>query len=353
MNCKTPLTTLIKIALITVCLIAPTYAADAAKPDLAAYQSFTFTAKHRSKPIEASLWYPAAAPSETLTIGENRIFYGRSAYNHAAIAQGKHPLVLISHGSGGHMAGLAWLANGLAQAGALVMLLNHQSTTTGDSSARGMILFDQRANDVKAALDHLLQDSKIAPFIDEQHISMLGFSLGGTTALTLAGVRFDRKAYHLHCKRLPKEPDCAFLNKEQVDLQQLPDSWEQDLSEHRFSQMVVIEPGMGYAALPDSLQAIKIPMLLINLGTTAQRWKTTDMAETGSNIVKLIPKAEYSVFAPAYHFTFLPECKPIGEELLREEQDDPICTDPVGTDRAHIHQQIITKVSQFLKLSKP
>lgn len=43
------------------------------------------------------------------------------------------------------------LANGLAQSGSIVMLINHQGTTTGDSSARGMIFFDQRVNDVRAA----------------------------------------------------------------------------------------------------------------------------------------------------------------------------------------------------------
>ena len=350
MNFKNPLTTLIYLALVTVCLITPTYAAE---PDLAAYQSFTFNATHRAKPIEASLWYPAAAPTATITIGDNPVFYGQSAYNNAALAQGKHPLVLISHGSGGHMAGLAWLANGLAQSGAIVMLINHQGTTTGDSSARSMIFFDQRVNDVRAALDHVLKDPKLAPSIDEQRISLLGFSLGGTTALKVAGVRFDRKAYRDYCERLPQEPDCAFLAKEQVDLGQLPESWEQDLSDVRFSKIIAIESGMSYAAIPESLANIKIPMLLINLGTAEQRWKATDMSESGSNLVKHLPQADYAVFSPADHFTFLAECKAIGAEILREEQDDPVCTDPIGTNRKHIHQQIINKVSQFLGLPKP
>ncbi|HPY41547.1 MAG TPA: hypothetical protein PLM98_13575, partial [Thiolinea sp.] len=147
--------------------------------------------------------------------------------------------------------------------------------------------------------------------------------------------------------------DCVFLTKGGVDLKQLPESWEHSFREPRIGKVIAVEPGFSYAMTASSLKSIQNPVLLINLGNENQRWKAADMSATGSNIINLMPQAEHATFAPAHHFTFLPECKPNGEKILAEEQDDPICTDPVGTNRAHIHQQIIAKVSQFLGLPTP
>ena len=34
--------------------------------------------------------------------------------------------------------------------------------------------------------------------------------------------------------------------------------------------------------------------------------------------------------------------------LLEEEQDDPVCDDPEGTDRADIHKKIADAMSDFV-----
>lgn len=325
----------------------------AAEADLSGYDRFTVQASHRAKPIDASIWYPAKTQTYKTPIGDNAIFYGKSAYMGAAIAEGKRPLVIISHGSGGNMDGLAWLSSGLVEAGAIVLAVNHQGSMTGDSSPRRTVLFEERIADVRAALGKVLQDPNFAPAIDSQRISALGFSLGGNTIMQLAGVNFDRQAYQAYCERLPDAQDCTFLRQGGVDFTHLPDSWESNFREPRISQFIAVEPGFSYGMTAASLKTIEKPLLLITLGNKNEQWKAADMSETGSNLINLIPKAEHAVFAPAHHFTFLPECKPKGEALLREEQDDPVCTDPAGTNRAQIHQQIIAKVSQFLQLSKP
>ena len=50
------------------------------------------------------------------------------------------------------------------------------------------------------------------------------------------------------------------------------------------------------------------------------------------------------------HFTALPLCKPAAEEILKEEGDDPVCTDPKGTDRAAVHATIINEIAGELGL---
>ena len=38
------------------------------------------------------------------------------------------------------------------------------------------------------------------------------------------------------------------------------------------------------------------------------------------------------------------------EEILKEEGDDPVCTDPKGTDRAAVHATIINEIAGELGL---
>jgi predicted dienelactone hydrolase len=320
------------------------------KIDLPGYEKLVVTAAHRSKPIDASIWYPAERKTYKTVIGENPIFYGKPAYVGAALAKGTYPLVILSHGSGGKVDGMAWLASALAQRGALVLGMDHQGSTSGDSSPRRSVMLGDRVADLRAALDTLLADPTFGAAVDTKRISALGFSLGGSTVLQAGGMQFDRNKYQTYCQQLgDAAADCVFLAKGGVDLSKLPDSWEQDLRDPRISSIIGVEPGFTYAANPESLKKMNYPILLINLGK-ADRWKAADMNATGSNLVAQLPHADYAQFAPAHHFTFLPECKPNAAAMLKAEQDDPICDDPAGTDRRAIHQQIIDKVTAFLKL---
>jgi predicted dienelactone hydrolase len=63
-----------------------------------------------------------------------------------------------------------------------------------------------------------------------------------------------------------------------------------------------------------------------------------------------LPDASYVEIAPANHFTFLGTCKPSAAALLEEAKDDPICTDPEGTDRAAMHLQLIEAIASGLGL---
>ena len=170
-------------------------ATPAVADPLAGYDRLTVAAAHRTAPVAASLWYPAGTPTYRGLVGDNPVFKGTYALVGATIAEGRHPLIVLSHGSGGNMDGLGWLSSGLAQRGAMVLAVNHPGSTSGDSSPRRSIRLDERAADLRAALDTLLSDQAFAPFIDPTRITSFGFSLGGATALNLAGIRMDRGLY--------------------------------------------------------------------------------------------------------------------------------------------------------------
>lgn len=172
-------------------LFALSIALPAAADMLPGYDRFDLAADHRARPVAASIWYPAANRTYRAPVGDGPIFDPTFAFIGPAIAEGEHPLVLLSHGSGGNADALGWLATGLVARGAIVLAVNHPGSTSGDSSPRRSVDLGARAKDLSAALDMILADPAFAPFIDEDRIGVVGFSLGGATALGLAGLRFQ------------------------------------------------------------------------------------------------------------------------------------------------------------------
>ena len=318
---------------------------------LAGYDRLAVKAPHRAGLIEASVWYPVGIKTYRGLIGDSPVFHGTPAYVGAAIAKGRYPLILLSHGSGGNMDGLSWLSSALAARGAMVLGVNHQGSMTGDSSPRRSLLLHERTADLSAALDALLDDPNFAPYADQDRIATLGFSLGGVTVLNLAGARVDREAYQGYCEGPGKgATDCAFLAKGGVNFDALPAAIEDDLRDPRIHGTIAVDPGpiKGLVKL-DSVAAIDQPVLLINLGGE-ERWRAVDVTRRGSGLKDRLQQVEYAVVEPANHFTFLGLCKPEGPALLEAEQDDPICNDPESVDRAQAHAEIISHVAAFLGL---
>lgn len=339
--------------LLSLAFAAPSWAGDG----LAGMDRLDMRLPHRGQAVAAAIWYPAAGPTYRGLVGDNAVFQGARVHIGPPIAAGQHPLILFSHGSGGNMDNAAWLFSALAEQGAMVLAVNHPGSTSGDSSPRRSLRLDERARDLSAALDILLKEEPFAAHIDPNRIVSLGFSLGGATALGLAGMRFDREAYRRFCDRPDDMPvDCLFFAKGGVDLAKLPDGFAADVKDDRVSAAIAIDPGFSYAAEPNSIKAMTMPLLLINLGSDGHgagprdRFMAADVGPNGSNLVARLSDVTYREIGPANHFAFLAECKPEGAALLAEEQDDPVCTDPSGTERADVHRRIARTILEFLKL---
>jgi len=335
-----------RLALLT--MLALSHTGPAAADMLPGYDRFDLQADHRARPIAASVWYPAANPTYRAPVGDGPIFDPTFAFIGPAIAEGEHPLVLLSHGSGGNADSLGWLTSGLVANGAIVLAVNHPGSTSGDSSPRRSVDLEARASDLTAALDMLLADPAFAPFIDPNRIGVVGFSLGGATALGLAGVRFDGAAQDINCSTGPEAADCVFFRLGGVRFADYP-GFEADARDPRISRAVIVDPGFGGAADPETLQGALAGITLINLGE-ADRLGAVDVGPDGNDLANRLPGASYVEIAPANHFTFLGTCKPGAAALLEEERDDPICTDPEDTDRAAAHVQLIDAIASGVGL---
>lgn len=336
--------------LLTATLAALTLTGAAAAEPLPGFDRLVVEAPHRPAPLAASVWYPAGGETYRMPVGDNALFVGETVQMGAPVAEGVFPLVLLSHGSGGRADAFAWLAASLARKGVMVLAVDHPGSMTGDSSPRRSLRLHERTADVSRALDQLLADPAFAGHVDPGRISVLGFSLGGGTALQLGGLRVDRDLYQAYCERVGDDAqDCLFWSKGGVDLAALPAEIEGDLGDPRFGAVIAVDPGFTYGLDPASVAAADRRFLLVNLGDDAL-WPAVDVGPEGSDLEGRLGDATRVVVAPANHFTFLPVCKEGGAELLAAHDDDPICDDPEGADRAAVHATIERHVLAFLGL---
>ena len=309
----------------------------------------TLDAPHRPKVMEALVWYPAANTTYPTPLGANPAFLGTTVQVGPIPAPGVHPVLILSHGSGGNIENLGWLAEGLVARGAIVAGLNHPRSTSGDSNPRDMPNVADRVADLAALIDGLTTSPTFAPLVDPARITALGFSLGGGTVLAAAGARLDADAYAAYCDaNAPAATDCAFMQRGGVDWHALPASWGADMRLPAITSAIAVDPSFSHAITDSSLSAIPIPVHLVNLGDAAP--VQVDVGPDGSNLGAQIPAASYSVIEPAWHFSFLGLCTPDAPAMLAEVGEDPICDDPAGSDRAAIHARIIEEVATALGL---
>lgn len=302
----------------------------------------------RKDDVPFHIWYPATPGGKAVTVGGNGVFYGTPAGRRAPHQEGQFPLVIISHGAGGNAGQFGWIASELAQAGFVVVLPNHPGTTTGNASAQAAVRVWERPADITAVLDEITSNRGTYPYIDADHISMLGFSAGGYTAMAVSGARVNPDRLQGFCDTTDHGmSDCAFLAHFGVDLHAMDLSpASQDLRDPRISSAVIIDPGIVSTLTDESLAAINIPMLVINLGDADKIPAGVD-ARAAS---ELIEQAKYAVVPDATHFSFLARCKAAGPQILVNEGElDALCDDAGGQSRTEIHAKLVGMITAYLQ----
>ncbi len=312
--------------------------------------TFSLPAPHHNRDINGVVWYPSESDGRDEIFAENGVFYGVEASQDATFVQGTYPLVILSHGMGGHYRTMAWLASELADQGAIVVALNHPNSSWGDFDLKAGLNHWTRAQDLSLALDMVLADPMFADSIDTSRIMAAGFSYGGWTALSAGGLRGSHAGYLSHCETYGSASShCNDLMSAEIQLGDAdPAMWDASYADPRFSHLVAVDPGLIWGLDEQDVADISADVRLIALGEGEDRLLATDFDESG--FADLLPDAQINRYAPASHFMFLPLCKPNGPAILESENDDPVCTDPAGSNRAQLHDDIIDLIATDLGL---
>lgn len=312
--------------------------------------------------LRMTLWYPAEPGGVPVSPGENPIFKGAPALRDPAlrdapVAAGRFPLVVLSHGSGSRVEAMGWLATELAKAGFVVAGPNHPGTTSGDSTPAETPKLWQRSADLSAVIDRVTGDPDWSGRVEPAKIGVVGFSLGGATAMLSAGARADLDAYAAYCDGVTQW-DCGWyaggvgyvdgarVAVDKVDLRKLDrDLFQRQNLDPRITAAVLVDPALAQAYDAESLARIAIPMTFINLGDAGRIPAGVDAAALSGQV----QNGSLSMVPGASHYSFLAECQDGGAGLLRQSgESEPICDDAGAPSRAALHDQLARMIGAAL-----
>jgi len=296
----------------------------------------------RGRNLDVTVWYPAQAGGAPVVLGESVFFRGTPALRDAPILEGKFPLILLSHGAGlaGNPQAVSWIAAPLAQQGFVVVAPMHPGNSGQNRSAAETMKLWLRPGDLTETLNAMEKDSFFKEHLDQGRIGALGLSMGGNTALAIAGARIDLKRLADYCDNDALNASlCEWVRQSGVDLHSMNlQSAGRDNKDKRVRFAMAIDPAPIDVFEFRSFSGISIPVELVNLGQPGKIPTTTDASEAA----KAIPMASYVAIEDASHYSMFAECKPGASEIaVSEEIGDPICMDGGGRSRNEIHAQLI------------
>jgi predicted dienelactone hydrolase len=254
------------------------------------------------------------------------------ASQNAAIAPGRFPVVLLSHGggkSGGSPLLLRDLSANLARHGFIVVAPFHGKTR-----------FPGRALQIKAAFFAMMADPRFTPHAVPEKLGMLGFSLGGAVALDVAGGVPNFRQLAAYCSAHPW--DIQSCNAGPGDdsnaagaAQTQPAAGALTPLHLPVKALVLLDP---FAVLFDreGLKLVNMPVLLFRPKQSKQGEENTIV------LVTALPQVPTLRYVPGGHFIFADICA----QALRTEAPE-VCDDPQGVDRAAVHAEVEAQTVKF------
>ena len=268
--------------------------------------------------VPVHVLYPTTAAARTETFGPYPLDIARDA----PVTGERLPLVAISHGTGGTPWGYRGLAAHLARAGLAVLLVEHPGNSRSNDALAGTPAnLANRPRHVRLALDAALADAALGPHLAPDGAAVIGHSLGGYTALALAGG---------HPLALPNQTPDGVAHPVPVE----PDP--------RVRALVLLAPALPWFMAPGALAEVRAP-LLVRAGERDEH-APPYFIERVLGSLPAGARLDYQVVPGAGHFAFF---GPIPAALARG--NFPPAYDPPGFDRAAYQPRLHHHVLAFLR----
>jgi predicted dienelactone hydrolase len=262
------------------------------------------------------VFYPCDAPETLEKIGP---FSLELALNPMP-SIGQFPLILFSHGSGSMPLLFRTLGQYLARKGFIVGLLEHSFNNRNDNSAADTIEnLINRPLQLHATIDWFFEKSSLKSNLIYGNVSIIGHSMGGYTALALAG-------------GIPTPMPHELANARPITT----------VKDKRIRSIVLLAPATVWFREKDALSQINVPILMYTaeLDRLTPKMPHADIVLEG---VKGLDILIHKEIKNAGHFSFM---SPYPAELKNESI--PPSQDPIGFDREAFLSEMNPEIAEFL-----
>jgi predicted dienelactone hydrolase len=296
------------------------------------------------------VWYPAADTADTVLSLGNAVWEPIRVAPDAVPIPGSYPLVVLSHGMFGNARNQAWLAEALVAAGFVVAAVDHPGTSTFQRDPDQRRELWERPRDVSRVIDTVLDDPGIGHAVDANRIYIAGHSLGGFTAMLLAGARFDPGRIDAFCTTNPGDLVCNIFSDWGVA--KTPEdrlAMSADLSDPRIRAFAIFDLGGTQSFSLESLGVVARPVLVYGAPVDIHG---LNLDVESRALVAALPDSSTTYHEPTTlaHFDFLGICTERAIDILKEEEPDDVYVCEDGReDRKSEHRQIIAEVTDFFQ----
>lgn len=300
------------------------------------YEKIEVEAKATGEQFPVALAYPSNTPSKQVTFGPFKMELSIGG----EIADGKFPLVIVSHGSGGTNLGHRSIAFELVKKGFVVGMPLHPKNNFKDNEAEGTVgNWKNRPQHISASIDAILSTRKVSENIDADKIAVVGHSAGGYTALAVAGGEADTSHIIELCLSNSQinEPFCGLVKENKTEIVKI-----ENLRDERVKAIVLMAPVGILFKSEGSLNEVDVPALLLRAEKDTELTEPYQ-AEVISKNYKNQELLTYCTVPNAGHFSFI---TPFPEAVKGEL--GVVAEDPKGFDRQVFHELLSSDIVNFL-----
>lgn len=275
-------------------------------------------AVHDGEPCAVLAFYPTFEDEQATRLGAFTIDVAPGA----PVMPERLPLVVLSHGSGGTPLVHRNLARHLARAGHIVVLPTHPGNNRDDNPLAGTSrLLARRPAEIRIVIDWAMSADGFGANLHPGAVGIVGHSLGGYTALALAGGRptsFPNESSDHVARPVPVAAD------------------------PRVAAIVLLAPATVWFVADGALADVRVPVLMYtgdaDVQAPAEHGAIVERGMAGSGLLT------HRVIAGAGHYSFFsPYPSDMVSPALAPSQDRP------GFDRPALHAALYAEITTFVQ----
>lgn len=243
-------------------------------------------------------------------------------------------LVVLSHGFGGDRTSHSYLGEELALEGYAVVAPTHPDLAGLESGDDGLDPLILRPRHLALAIDAAeLQTATVGSF---DHITVIGHSLGGYSALRVIGAEASISGVERHCSANGADP--ILCPSQAWDRFEALTAHEPGNFDERVDRVVLLAPGYGPLFAVEELTVIDLPILVLKAAKDREL-----VGHQVDDLVSRLPTGTQARTIDGGHFDFVRQCSAEESTAMPE-----VCASEQGIDRQAVHEHVLDEITAFL-----